>query len=55
MTREECIEFLTDCADDLCICGVASNQMEFKNLSDAELASLVGIIKKMRTDKEEKL
>ncbi len=48
MTRQSCIDFLEDCADDLCICGVASNQIDLDKLSDLELETLVGIVKKIK-------
>ena len=48
MNRKECLHFLEESAEDLCICGVASEQIDLEKLSDDELNLLVSIIKKVR-------
>ena len=48
MNRKECLHFLEESAEDLCICGVASEQIDLEKLSDDELNLLVSIVKKVR-------
>ncbi len=53
MSREKDITYLMDCTDDLCLCGVVANQIDFEKLSDEELATLSKLLNKVRVDQEE--
>ena len=52
MSREKHLNYLMDCTDDLCLCGVVANQIDLEKLSDEELATLSSLLNKVRLDQE---
>ena len=52
MSREKNINYLMDCTDDLCLCGVVANQIDLEKLSDEELETLSSLLNKVRIDQE---
>jgi hypothetical protein len=54
MSREKHINYLINCTDDLCLCGVAANQIDLDKLSDDELAMFTALLNKVRLNQEEK-
>ena len=48
MSREKHINYLINCTDDLCLCGVAANQNDLDKLSDDELAMFTALLNKVR-------
>jgi len=54
MSREKHINYLINCTDDLCLCGVAANQNDLEKLSDDELAMFTALLNKVRLNQEEK-
>jgi hypothetical protein len=53
MSREKHINYLMNCTDDLCLCGVAANQIDLEKLSDDELALFTTLLNKVRLNQEE--
>jgi hypothetical protein len=53
MSREKHINYLMNCTDDLCLCGVAANQIDLEKLSDDELAMFTTLLNKVRLNQEE--
>jgi len=54
MSREKHVNYLMNCTDDLCLCGVAANQIDLNKLSDDELAMFTALLNKVRLNQEEK-
>jgi hypothetical protein len=54
MSREKHINYVINCTDDLCLCGVAANQIDLDKLSDDELAMFTALLNKVRLNQEEK-
>ena len=54
MSREKHINYLINCTDDLCLCGVAANHIDLDKLSDDELAMFTALLNKVRLNQEEK-
>ena len=52
MSREKNINYLMDCTDDLCLCGVVANQIDLEKLSDEERETLSSLLNKVRIDQE---
>ena len=53
MSREKHINYLMNCTDDLCLCGVVANQIDLEKLSDDELAMFTTLLNKVRLNQEE--
>lgn len=53
MSREKHINYLMNCTDDLCLCGVVANQIDLEKLSDDELALFTTLLNKVRLNQEE--
>ena len=53
MSREKHVNYLMNCTDDLCLCGVVANQIDLEKLSDDELAMFTTLLNKVRLNQEE--
>tara|TARA_Y100000389_G_scaffold52889_1_gene48781 strand:+ start:640 stop:813 length:174 start_codon:yes stop_codon:yes gene_type:complete len=54
MSREKHINYLMNCTNDLCPCGVTANQIDLDKSSNDELAMFTALLNKVRLNKEEK-